>query len=603
LHLAAARSGVAARIRGRGSGHAEIGAIVALTGGLAADRCAAGPSLTWVSQSGDLRVKLLQMVYSSRFLREATARPLMFYSVFRPRSLRALLVAASAVLAVLVIGLACWLALGSLHAQLDERQQRMREQLDAYLLWRVQPLVDRSERQLDLLYRMLDLDQVRRGESPVTMAWRYVSEIKPERHFVFFYNLKHRRLDSFPFWPGDGIFQPETRPWFRVAQGRHDGVQWIGPYTEYTDGRSVVSMVRQVRDHDGSLLGLLVVDFSVDILRQDLDSALGGSGGNLLSVRTAGGAEVLSSGENPAPDDVRIPSRVSSMLPLPEHAGGLAQALLHGIRSERRVAGPEWVVQVSTSGAQLRAQLWQAFHRSALALICVVLLLGGGFFYLLRVLRHEQAMIRSVLNRLEEYGQLDSTAELSPARRLLFVRENYAVVGRLVERFRLQAHALDYDCLTGALTRHAFNRDLAGCWQSGGDFGLMLFDVDHFKGLNDRFGHPFGDAVLQRIVARLDSLPWPVACYRLGGDEFALVLEPGIGQASFVHAFLRAVAEMEWREVDASVSISIGGVLRHEADSQEALIALADRRLYACKRRGRGCALVSDGVAGTLELP
>ena len=68
----------------------------------------------------------------------------MFYSVFRPRSLRALLVAASAVLAVLVIGLACWLALGSLHAQLDERQQRMREQLDAYLLWRVQPLVDRS---------------------------------------------------------------------------------------------------------------------------------------------------------------------------------------------------------------------------------------------------------------------------------------------------------------------------------------------------------------------------------------------------------------------------------------------------------------------------
>ena len=81
------------------------------------------------------------------------------------------------------------------------------------------------------------------------------------------------------------------------------------------------------------------------------------------------------------------------------------------------------------------------------------------------------------------------------------------------------------------------------------------------------------------------------------------MLEPGIGQASFVHAFLRAVAEMEWREVDASVSISIGGVLRHEADSQEALIALADRRLYACKRRGRGCALVSDGVAGTLELP
>lgn len=102
------------------------------------------------------------MVILRGFCAKQQPRPLMFYSGdFRPRSLRALLVAASAVLAVLVIGLACWLALGSLHAQLDERQQRMREQLDAYLLWRV-AAVDRSERQLDLLYRMLDLDQVRR---------------------------------------------------------------------------------------------------------------------------------------------------------------------------------------------------------------------------------------------------------------------------------------------------------------------------------------------------------------------------------------------------------------------------------------------------------
>ncbi len=529
----------------------------------------------------------------------------MFYSVFRPRSLRALLTAGCAVLAVLVMGLACWLALDSLHAQLDERQQRMREQLDAYLLWRVQPLVNRSERQLDLLYQMLDLDQVRRGESPVTMAWRYVSEIKPDRHFVFFYNIKHRRLDSFPPWPGDAGFQPEMRPWFQAVQGRHDGVQWIGPYAEYSDGRSVVSMVRQVRDHDGSLLGLLVVDFFVDVLRQDLNSTLGRPDGCSLSLMTDGGMQILSaSGEPPQSmlaDGLSID--MPSALMAPGRADGLFQALLNGIRIERQVAGPGWIVQIRTSGAQLRAHLWWAFHRSALALFGVVLLLGGGFFFLLRILRHEQAMIRSVLNRLEEYGQLDASAELSPERRLLFVRENYAVVSRVAERFRLQAKALDYDCLTGALTRHAFNRDLSGCWQSGSDFGLLLFDVDRFKGLNDRFGHPFGDAVLQRIVARLDSLPWPVACYRLGGDEFALVLEAGIGQASFVHALLRAVAEMEWREVDARVSISIGGVLRHEADSQEALIALADRRLYACKRRGRGCALVSDGVAGTLELP
>jgi diguanylate cyclase (GGDEF)-like protein len=140
------------------------------------------------------------------------------------------------------------------------------------------------------------------------------------------------------------------------------------------------------------------------------------------------------------------------------------------------------------------------------------------------------------------------------------------------------------DSLTGLPNRRAFMDDLAGLLASGGPVErrkLALFDLDGFKRYNDAYGHPAGDALLQRLSAELaDVVAGHGQAYRLGGDEFCLLLE-----ADGSDAVLRAAATaLEARGDGFDVTASYGRVALPEdaADAEEAL-HLADRRMYAAK--------------------
>ncbi len=140
------------------------------------------------------------------------------------------------------------------------------------------------------------------------------------------------------------------------------------------------------------------------------------------------------------------------------------------------------------------------------------------------------------------------------------------------------------DSLTGLPNRRAFVDDLAGLLDTGGAVqrrALALFDLDGFKRYNDAYGHPAGDALLQRLSAELgDVVAGHGQAYRLGGDEFCLLLE-----ADGSDGVLRAAAiALEARGDGFDVTASYGRVALPEdaADSEEAL-HLADRRMYAAK--------------------
>ncbi|MEO8687920.1 MAG: diguanylate cyclase [Solirubrobacteraceae bacterium] len=140
------------------------------------------------------------------------------------------------------------------------------------------------------------------------------------------------------------------------------------------------------------------------------------------------------------------------------------------------------------------------------------------------------------------------------------------------------------DSLTGLPNRRAFVDDLAGLLDTGGAVqrrALALFDLDGFKRYNDAYGHPAGDALLQRLSAELgDVVAGHGQAYRLGGDEFCLLLE-----ADGSDGVLRAAATaLEARGDGFDVTASYGRVALPEdaADSEEAL-HLADRRMYAAK--------------------
>jgi diguanylate cyclase len=124
-------------------------------------------------------------------------------------------------------------------------------------------------------------------------------------------------------------------------------------------------------------------------------------------------------------------------------------------------------------------------------------------------------------------------------------------------------------------------------------FGLAILDIDHFKQVNDQFGHAMGDEVL-RVFARLltGKLRSSDRLARYGGEEFLLLL-PGIGEVgAAVHSAerLRAVVDgHDWKTVLATLKVtcSIGVTLSRSGEGIAEMLERADAALYAAKSEGR----------------
>ena len=151
------------------------------------------------------------------------------------------------------------------------------------------------------------------------------------------------------------------------------------------------------------------------------------------------------------------------------------------------------------------------------------------------------------------------------------------------------------DPLTGALNRRGFDdalrREVDRARRNRRDCSLVMIDVDHFKGVNDRFGHPVGDEVLVRLVARMQTaLRRSDFLCRLGGDEFAVIL-PEVAEDvahSVAERLATACASVVAGPEREAVTLSIGlAGLNLAVGSPSDLVRRADEALYAAKRGGR----------------
>lgn len=177
----------------------------------------------------------------------------------------------------------------------------------------------------------------------------------------------------------------------------------------------------------------------------------------------------------------------------------------------------------------------------------------------------------------------------------LLTRRNWVNENRLRE-------LAERDPLTGLYNRRHFDellpRRMAEHRRSGRSFSLLMIDIDHFKRINDQYGHDAGDQVLREVAARLQqTLRREEAAFRLGGEEFVLMIEDGERETGPAQA--HACAERIRREIEAmriqhndqplpAITLSIG-VARYPADVIDAsgLLQRADAALYAAKRAGR----------------
>jgi diguanylate cyclase (GGDEF)-like protein len=150
------------------------------------------------------------------------------------------------------------------------------------------------------------------------------------------------------------------------------------------------------------------------------------------------------------------------------------------------------------------------------------------------------------------------------------------------------------DDLTGALTRRAFldriDEAIANATREGCHVTIALCDLDGLKAINDRYGHPTGDAALKAFVELLASnLRGYDSIGRLGGDEFGLIL-PGT-EAEAEAKILRRLETSMAQSADgmAEVRASFGTArFPDDAGARDQLIAIADARLYEAKRASAG---------------
>ncbi|MDQ0470264.1 GGDEF domain-containing protein [Labrys wisconsinensis] len=181
---------------------------------------------------------------------------------------------------------------------------------------------------------------------------------------------------------------------------------------------------------------------------------------------------------------------------------------------------------------------------------------------------------------------------------ILVVATGFLQLAMAKERSELvQRRAAATDALTGVANRRAFleegERRLEAAARQGAPAALLLFDLDHFKRINDGHGHDAGDRALQAFAGHTAlTLPADTLFGRIGGEEFAALLTGPAARAALPTADrIRRVIEsmaLAGPGMPAGLSVSIGVSTAADADLG-ALLRQADRALYAAKSAGRNC--------------
>ncbi len=195
--------------------------------------------------------------------------------------------------------------------------------------------------------------------------------------------------------------------------------------------------------------------------------------------------------------------------------------------------------------------------------------------------------------------------------------EGHDELGRLASVFNTMAAELDKahealretsirDSLTGLYNRREFDRrlldELKRCIRYRHPLSLLMLDLDHFKAINDDYGHPVGDKVLSEVagIVKHEVRNSDEVVARYGGEEFVVILAETdkFGAGVLAQRVRAAIAAHifsidETRALNVTVSIGLAG-FPNDANTGETLIAAADHALYDAKRAGRNCVCSFD---------
>jgi diguanylate cyclase len=200
-----------------------------------------------------------------------------------------------------------------------------------------------------------------------------------------------------------------------------------------------------------------------------------------------------------------------------------------------------------------------------------------------------KAMLAKILDELEKIRHQNTELKKK-------LEESNKEIMKLSRELEESKRMASTDFLTQVANRASFDRALSDMvndfYRRDYPFALIMIDIDHFKKINDTYGHQAGDYVLQELARVIrQQLRARDVVARYGGEEFAILL-PGVtfSQAVRVAERLRKLVEkhlFRFKNVDIPVTISLGVAVMREGLDETSLLEKADKALYLAKRLGR----------------
>ncbi len=186
-------------------------------------------------------------------------------------------------------------------------------------------------------------------------------------------------------------------------------------------------------------------------------------------------------------------------------------------------------------------------------------------------------------------------------RQLNSAEEKLETQARQIVSHAAEAHT---DALTGLANRRAFDKELSRAYRASIDYGsptvIMMIDIDHFKSLNDTYGHRAGDEVLRGVAKVLrEQIPEDHLVARYGGEELAVVFANASIEriGNLAEQARRAIgqARIDFESLQLRVTASAGVAQFTPGEAAASLISRADDALYASKELGRDCGHYHEG--------
>lgn len=206
----------------------------------------------------------------------------------------------------------------------------------------------------------------------------------------------------------------------------------------------------------------------------------------------------------------------------------------------------------------------------------------------------ESVAEQCILAGAQDFLLKDEVRQRHLLRAVVQARQRAEIIARLRASEEQLRQLAEHDTLTGLHNRHMFDESLHNCLTQAARYqrqcALMMIDLDHFKQVNDTWGHCAGDALLQEVAGRLRAATRDSDCIcRIGGDEFAILL-PEISherQPAMLAERLTAslLQPLKYEGIEIPMSASIGlAIYPDDGTTADTLLQNADRAMYRCKQ-------------------